>query len=88
VPELASWLLVRGTGHRPLDQRIDGDRLRAHSSTRRPAIQLGDLAVCYAAVWQSLFAVVQAVRRCTRTRGGGRLVNGDAIDLKYPSKYL
>jgi hypothetical protein len=53
------WLLVRGTGERPLDRYVDPERLRAHSSTRRPAIQLGDLAVCYAAVWQALFAVVE-----------------------------
>jgi hypothetical protein len=53
------WLLVRGTGDRPLDRYVDPERLRAHSSTRRPAIQLGDLAICYAAVWQTLFAVVQ-----------------------------
>jgi hypothetical protein len=38
---------------------VDPDRLRAHSSSRRPAIQRGDLAVCYAAVWQALFAVVE-----------------------------
>jgi hypothetical protein len=59
VQELVSWLLVRGTGDRPLEQEIDPKRLHAHSSTRRPAIQRGDLAVCYAAVWQALFAVVR-----------------------------
>jgi hypothetical protein len=53
------WLLVRGTGERPLDRYVNAGRLRAHSSTRRPAIQLGDLALCYAAVWQVLFAVVE-----------------------------
>ena len=53
------WLLVRGTGERPLDRYVDPERLRAHSSTRRPAIQRGDLAVCYAAVWQALFAIVR-----------------------------
>jgi hypothetical protein len=53
------WLLVRGTGERPLERYVDPERLRAHSSTRRPAIQRGDLAVCYAAVWQVLFAVVE-----------------------------
>jgi hypothetical protein len=53
------WLLVRGTGDRPLAQTVDPERLHAHSSTRRPAIQRGDLAVCYAAVWQALFAVVE-----------------------------
>ena len=38
---------------------MDATRLVAHSSTRRPAIQRGDLAVCYAAVWQAIFAVVE-----------------------------
>jgi hypothetical protein len=61
VQERASWLLVRGTGDRPLAQRVEGGRLRAHSSSRRPAIQQGDLAVCYAAVWQALFAVVEVI---------------------------
>ena len=40
---------------------MDRDRLRAHSSTRRPAIQRGDVAICYAAVWQAVFAVVDVV---------------------------
>jgi hypothetical protein len=53
------WMLVRGTGERPLDRYVDPKRLLAHSSTRRPAVQRGDLAVCYAAVWKALFAVVQ-----------------------------
>ena len=55
------WLFVRGTGDRPLDRYVDPERLRAHSSTRRPAIQCGDFAVCYAAVWQVLFAIVEVV---------------------------
>ena len=55
------WLLVRGTGDRPLGRRIDADALRAHSSTRRPAVQRGDMALCYASVWQSIFAVVEVV---------------------------
>jgi hypothetical protein len=33
--------------------------LRAHSSTRRPNVQRGDLALCYASVWQTVFAVVE-----------------------------
>jgi hypothetical protein len=56
---LTRWLLVRGTGDRPLPRLVDPERLARHSSTRRPAIQRGDLAVCYAAVWQALFAVVE-----------------------------
>jgi hypothetical protein len=38
---------------------VDPERLRAHSSTRRPALQRGDVAVCYASGWQVLFAVVE-----------------------------
>ncbi len=53
------WLLVRGTGERPLAERIDPEALRAHSSTRRPNVQKGDLALCYASVWQTIFAVVE-----------------------------
>jgi hypothetical protein len=53
------WLLVRGTGERPLTERVDADTLRAHSSTRRPNVQRGDLALCYASVWQTIFAVVE-----------------------------
>ena len=53
------WLLVRGTGDRPLPERVTGDQLRRHSSTRRPAVQKGDLAVCYASRWQVVFAVVE-----------------------------
>jgi hypothetical protein len=55
------WLLVRGTGERPLPERIDPDALRRHSSTRRPSVQQGELAVCYASVWQVVFAVVEVV---------------------------
>jgi hypothetical protein len=51
--------LVRGTGERPLARAVDPERLRAHSSTRRPALQRGDVAVCYASGWQALFAVVE-----------------------------
>jgi hypothetical protein len=53
------WLLVRGTGERPLSGKIDPKGLRRHSSTRRPSVQTGDLAVCYASVWQCIFAVVE-----------------------------
>ena len=53
------WLLVRGTGDRPLPERVDPEALRRHASTRRPSVQKGDLALCYASVWQSIFAVVE-----------------------------
>jgi hypothetical protein len=55
------WLLVRGTGDRPLPHRVDADALRGHSSTRQPAVQEGDLAVCYASRWQVIFALVAVV---------------------------
>ena len=55
------WLLVRGSGPRPLTARVEAETLTAHRSTRRPAIQRGDLALCYAARWQSIFALVEVV---------------------------
>ena len=55
------WLLVRGTGDRPLPRRVDPGSLRTHSSTRRPSVQKADLAVCYASGWQTIFAVVEVV---------------------------
>jgi len=45
------WLLVR----------TRADALEAHSSTRRPAVQRGDLAVCYLAGDKCIFAVVEVV---------------------------
>jgi hypothetical protein len=53
------WLLVRGTGERILPERVDARSLRSHSSTRRPSLQKGDLALCYASGWQNIFAVVE-----------------------------
>jgi hypothetical protein len=53
------WLLVRGTGERPLPASVTPDSLRRHSSTRRPSVQKGDLAVCYASRWQVVFALVE-----------------------------
>jgi hypothetical protein len=58
---LQHWLLVRGTGDRPLPRVVDPASLRTHSSTRRPSIQKGDLAVCYASGWQNIFALVEVV---------------------------
>ena len=52
---------MRGRGERPLEAHVDLDSLRAHRSTRRPTLEPGDLAVCYASVWQALFAVVEVV---------------------------
>jgi len=56
---LQHWLLVRGSAGRLLPDRVDGTALRAHSSTRRPSVQKGDLAACYASGWQTIFAVVE-----------------------------
>jgi hypothetical protein len=53
------WLLVRGTGEHPLPERVTPDSLRRHSLTRRPSVQKGDLAVCYASRWQVVFALVE-----------------------------
>ena len=55
------WLLVRGRAGRLLPDEVDADALRAHSSTRRPNVQKGDLAVCYASGWQNIFALVEVV---------------------------
>jgi hypothetical protein len=51
------WLLVRGRGDRPLP--ATGFTLERHSSTRRPTVAKGDLAICYASVWQAVFALVE-----------------------------
>ena len=55
------WLLVRGRGDRPLDATVDAAAIRAHSSSKRPSVQRGDLGVLYAAVWQAIFGVVEVV---------------------------
>jgi hypothetical protein len=58
---LQHWLLVRGSAGRLLPDEVDAAGIRAHSSTRRPSVQKGDLAVCYASGWQNIFAVVEVV---------------------------
>jgi hypothetical protein len=55
------WLLVRGRGDRPLAAEVTPEGIRRHSSSKRPSVQRGDLAVLYAAVWQAVFAVVEVV---------------------------
>jgi hypothetical protein len=57
APLTQRWLLVRGRGDRPLP--ATGFSLERHSSTRRPTVQEGELAICYASVWQAVFAVVE-----------------------------
>jgi hypothetical protein len=53
--------LVRGRGERPLDAHVDVERIRRHSSSKRPSVQRGDEAILYAAVWQAIFGVVEVV---------------------------
>jgi hypothetical protein len=53
------WLLVRGRGERPLP--ATGWTLEHHASSRRPRVRSGDVAICYASVWQAVFAVVEVV---------------------------
>jgi hypothetical protein len=48
---MACWLLVR----------TRAGALDAHSSTRRPSVQRGDLAVCYLAGEKCIFAIVEVM---------------------------
>ena len=52
------WLLVRGTGERPLDAR-HADPVSGHSSTRRPSVQRADFAVLYASRWQVIYGLAE-----------------------------
>ncbi|MFL5926471.1 MAG: hypothetical protein ACJ77E_06000 [Gaiellaceae bacterium] len=52
------WLLVRGRGERPLE-RLHGDPVTAHSSSKRPSVEAGDLAVLYASVWQAIYGIAE-----------------------------
>lgn len=56
---MPQWLLIRGRGELPLDAHVFREELRAHSSSKRPSVQPGELAILYAAVWQAIFAVVE-----------------------------
>jgi hypothetical protein len=58
---VSHWLLVRGRGERPLGRRVLREEIRAHSSSKRPSVQAGDVAILYAAVWQAIFGVVEVV---------------------------
>jgi hypothetical protein len=53
------WLLVRGRGERPLERCVHAAQIVAHSSSKRPSLQPGELAILYASVWQALFGVVE-----------------------------
>ncbi len=70
------WLLVRGRGERRLQPAVTVDDLRAHSSTRRPGVEGGDLALLYAAGWRVIYGVVEIGDELehdpTRTRWGWR----------------
>jgi hypothetical protein len=55
------WLLVRGRGERPLAREVDPAQIVAHSSSRRPSLEPGELAILYASVWQALFGVVEVI---------------------------
>jgi hypothetical protein len=57
---LQHWLLVRGRGERPLE-RFHGDLVQAHSSSRRPSQEPGDLAVLYASVWQAVYGLAEVI---------------------------
>jgi hypothetical protein len=50
---------VRGRGDRPLGRFVDPDAIAAHSSSKRPSVERGELAILYAAVWQALYGVVE-----------------------------
>ena len=56
---MTRWLLVRGRGDRPLPARVEPAAIQAHGSSRRPAVEPGDLCVLYAAVWQAVFGVAE-----------------------------
>jgi hypothetical protein len=53
--------LVRGRGTKPLEARVNPAEIRAHSSSKRPSVQRGELAILYAAVWQCVFGVAEIV---------------------------
>ena len=37
------------------------EEIRAHSSSKRPSVERGELAILYAAVWQAVFGVIEVV---------------------------
>ena len=52
---------MRGRGERPLDAHVGAEQTHAHSSSKRPSVERGELAILYAAVWQAIFGVVEVV---------------------------
>ena len=53
------WLLLRGLGDKPLRRDVDPSTIRTQSSSKRPSVEPGDLAILYASVWQAIFGVVE-----------------------------
>ena len=52
---------MRGRGDAPLERLVHPERIRTHSSSKRPSVQRGDAAILYAAVWQVIFGVAEVV---------------------------
>jgi hypothetical protein len=57
--ELQHWLLIRGRGDKPLPAEVDVASISRHSSSKRPSVEPGELAVLYAAVWQAVYGIVE-----------------------------
>jgi hypothetical protein len=88
------WLLVRGRGERPLE-RLHGDRVVAHASSKRPSVQPGDRAILYASVWQAVYGAAEVtgppVHDPEKTRWSWRfplrpLVLIDDLDRAIPAE--
>jgi hypothetical protein len=56
---VSQWLLLRGLGNRPLDAHVDPAAINSQSSSKRPSVQPGELAILYASVWQAIFGVAE-----------------------------
>jgi hypothetical protein len=52
-------LLLRGLGNRPLAAHVDSTAITSQSSSKRPSVQPGELAILYASVWQAIFGVAE-----------------------------
>src|SRR4030095_1210380 len=72
------WLLVRGRGERPLGRTVDPGAIVAHSSSKRPSLEPGDLSILYASVWQAIFGVVEVVGEPEDDPGRARSAGGVA----------
>jgi hypothetical protein len=55
------WLLLRGLGDKPLRRNVDPRTIRTQSSSKRPSVERGDLAILYASVWQAIFGVAEVI---------------------------